>query len=225
MQPQLFQPFRFVALIAVCCSQSLGVYAKVPDFLTETGDGTVTKVEHGVVYRSGMPFQIVRIRSGSKQVAILAPTMTMQPIIVGEKLSYEGLKFNVNGFGDVIDTSKYYLVRKDEKTMQEASAEMMAQMTNASKGDPSASAIPSYIVQSNDQMKQSEKDRADTAARDWTAISISVLSLVIALANAQKIIELLLKIYSVSMTFVLEKTTNLLRKKSDLEEPENYADV
>lgn len=158
-----------------------------------SGSGKVVSVAKGVVYRRGVPNQIISIKTSSGDFKILFPTISMNPIQIGEEITFSGKNISIFGIGDAIDTAEYYVARPTEKTMAELQAEMMAQMRNVT--DPAAAAIPSVVVETKEQITDRISERQSNARRDWFDIFIGMFGIFLGIVNREKILETLKLIF------------------------------
>jgi hypothetical protein len=179
----------FFAMMALIANEAAA--QNDPDVVS--GSGSVVSVAKGIVYRRGVPNQIVSIKTNSGDFRILFPTISMNPIQVGEKVAFSGKHISIFGIGDSIDTSEYYVARPTEKTMAETQAEMMAQMSNVT--DPAAAAIPSVTVETKEQINDRISERQSNARREWFDILIGIFGIFLGIANREKILQTLKLIF------------------------------
>ena len=152
----------------------------------EVYTGVVTSVSEGSLYLGGITHAIATVNTekGSKRVAI--STMgVMQPLQVGESLSFSGTTITVNS-EQVINTKDGFLFRPAEKSMAAFMADMQAQakaqMEKAAKsGIPNA--VPTMLLESPEQTQEA-------ASKRRTDILLTVMSLVLALLAFERIQQL-----------------------------------
>ena len=152
----------------------------------EVYSGIVTSVSEGSLYLGGITHAIATVNTeqGAKRVAI--STMgVMQPLQVGESLSFSGTTITVNS-EQVINTKDGFLFRPSEKSMAAFMADMQAQaqaqMEKAAKsGIPNA--VPTMLLESPEQAQEA-------ASKRRTDLLLTVMSVVLALLAFERIQQL-----------------------------------
>lgn len=149
--------------------------------------GVVTTISEGILYIGGVAYCIATVSTvqGAKRVAV--PTMgVMQPLQVGESLSFSGPAITVNS-DLVINTREGFIFRMAEKSMATYMADMNRQMqakaqTQAREAEKSGvpNAVPIMLMESQAQVEQSGSKRR-------TDILLTLLSLITALLAIERI--------------------------------------
>ena len=145
--------------------------------------GVVTAISKGALYIGGIPHSIATVDAGRGTKRVAVQTMgVMQPLKVGESLSFAGPYITVNS-ELIVNTNAGFIFRFAEKSMAEHTQEMMdqaeAQAKEAAKsGIPNA--VPIMLMESKEQAEESSYKRR-------TDLLIAILTLIVTLLAFERV--------------------------------------
>lgn len=168
---------------AVLSFSSIATASKTPD-QPPIYSGVVTAVLDGSLYMGGISHSIATVNTdqGPKRVAV--STMgVMQPLQVGESLSFSGPTITVNS-ESVINTKDGFVFQPAEKSMAavmvDMQSKMQAQVQEATRSRI-PNAVPTMLMETPEQMEEGAAKRRTDLLLTLMSVVLTLMSVVLAL--------------------------------------------